>query len=468
MNMNIATDKNIVSESNLLKVFVSNSKVNISDIPNFKEIYLDNTHLNMLLESWRNNIERDATLLQRQSLSALTDLPEDSLYCNLDKQDWRKAAQITEVFRNPLLCKNAGRLDLKILQRNIRKWIISSDDHLNLIIGWGQPKRSAGGIKSIGPYADLAELFSICRLITIVKALENIVGCNITLKVLTGGSRFFSALFTRPDITNNYDMQRQALANFFDETIKVEFIPFIDEVDNSNNYLKLNSCDMDGISDEQILSKLKTIILNIDWEYLFHPDIKYRYKKPHNIELPKSLDKWLQENSIDNIRKFIRISVCFLITNNYYNGLNENFEENYILDDMISFMHDISWESTKKYIAIHDLNDLNNENIVYDNNFRLTVHEKKGLRSLPAILTLGVNGGNQLSQHVVTYLNNKEANFGAYVEFWDKDLFLIKLKKDCYYDFFDWLKEYDQPLFISSLSIDEALPILNKASRVFN
>ncbi|UGQ25667.1 hypothetical protein [Acinetobacter calcoaceticus] len=468
MNIKVATEKNIVSESNLLKIFMNNSKVDISNIPKFKEFYLDDQDLNKLLEAWKFNIERDANLLYRQSLSSLTDLPDDSLYYHLDKSDWLKAAQVTEVFRNPLICKNAGRLDLKNLQKNVQKWITSSDENLNLIIGWGQPKRPAGGIKSIGPYADLAELFSISRLITIVKALESIIGCNITMTVLTGGSRFFSALFTRPEITNNYDIQRQFLADLMDENKKINFVPFVNSSHNSKESIQVNDEVIDSITNDQILSKIKTITLNIDWEHLFHPNMALRYKNPHNIKLSLDLEKWLEGNSTENIVRFIRISIYCLITGNYYNAEDADFEDHTILDDMVSFMHDVAWESTKKYIAIHEINELNDTNLVHDNNFRLTVHEKSGLRTLPAILTLGVNGGNQLSQHVVTYVHTKEPIFGAFAEFWDKDLSLVKLKKDCNYKLFNWLKEYNQPLFISSLTVNEVLSFLNKSSKIFN
>lgn len=469
MNNDHKIKKNILSESNLLKLFMCDPQFNISQIPNFDTYFLSALDLEQLLISWKKNIERDSTLLCRQSLSLLTDLPQDSLYSNLEYHNWYLAAQVAEVFRNPSICKNAGRLNLKQLQKNICKWLIHADQGLSLVIAWGQPKRSAGGIKCMGPYADLAELFSISRLITITRAIEKIVKCRINLTVLTGGHRFYPALFTRSKLTTDYDAQRQAIADFMDDDKRIKFLPFIRHNEILN--YSIDESQLKQISHQQILSLLNTITLNIDWEHLLHPQISCRYHNPHHIELTQSLANWLSKQSIETLNQYIRQSIYYLLTNKNTQRLNadsETDEDSIQLKNLIIFMHKVAWESTKKYIVIQEMNYLKQREALGDQYFRLSVHEKDDLNNQPAILTLGVNGGNQLSQHVIAFLKNRVLHFGAFSEFWDSKPVLIKLNSDCDYQLFNWLKQSEQALCISNMPNEELLPFLNMSSRLVN
>lgn len=469
MNSTYKIEKNIVSESNLLKLFMDDVQFDIHSIPCFETYFLSDFELEQLLLSWKKNIDRDSTLLSRQSLSTLTDLPQNALYYNLDQEDWLKAAQVSEIFRNPLICKNAGRLDFKALQKNIRQWFIHSEQQLSLSIAWGQPKRSAGGIKCIGPHADLAELFSIVRLITIVGAIEKILKLPIKLTILTGGHRFYPALFTRATMTLNYDLQRQKLADYMDDQQRIYFKSFI-EPGEPLNYA-IDDHQLKQISDDQILSQFRAVLLNIDWEHLLHPQISQRYNNPHNIELSTHLVDWLNTQSLQRVNQFIRQVIYALLTPHQNTALAtqaEDIQTKIVWENMLNFMHQVAWESTRKYIAIHEIKAEKQKEHLSDFHFRLTVHEKDDIRSLPALLTLGVKGGNQLSQHVMAFLINRELQFGAFAEFWDQKLVLIKLKTDCHFSLFEWLKGSEQPLCVSDIDSNALLAALSMSSRLIN
>lgn len=467
MNIKNKIEKNMVSESNLLKLFIYEPQFDVRHMPCFKTYFLSDIELEKLLLSWKKNIVRDSTLLSRQSLSTLTDLPQDALYCNLDQEDWRIAAQVAEVFRNPLICKNAGRLNLKALQINILEWFVNSQQPLNLSIAWGQPKRSVGGIKCMGSYADLAELFSISRLLTIVCAIEKILKRPIKLMVLTGGHRFYSALFTCLELTFNYDLQRQAIADYMDDQKRIEFKSFIHHEDVLN--YAIDDKQLKKISDQQIQSQFRTIMLNIDWEHLLHPKSSLRLHNPHHIELSDCLANWLTLQSLETVNAFIRQAIYYLLRQEHNNQSNlKHNQEHMLLENMIAFIYEVTWESTRKYIAIHDLSATKQQENLNHPYFRLTVHEKDDQRTLPAIFTLGVNGGNQLAQHVMAFLENRQLHFGAFAEFWDRDLVLIKLNINSKYPLFEWLKEYEQPLCISDTASNILFPSLSMSSRLIN
>ncbi|WP_445495352.1 hypothetical protein [Photorhabdus sp. SF281] len=85
-------------------------------------------------------------------------------------------------------------------------------------------------MKTLGAYADFSELYAIARLQMLSKALNLVTGNKVLIKVLTGGSRFWQALFTRPALTREYDRQRNSIAEYFStEQNRVMFLPWTEE-----------------------------------------------------------------------------------------------------------------------------------------------------------------------------------------------------------------------------------------------
>ncbi|MFT3771755.1 MAG: hypothetical protein QM820_40620 [Minicystis sp.] len=133
------------------------------------------------------------------------------IYGDLLDPPHRRAALVAELFRDARVARNAGYLDAAGLQRRIHR-ARSRAGGLTLELGWGQAKRDAGLLKTPGRGADLAELVAIARLGVIVRASQHILEEPVTLRVITGGRRFFEALFTCPTLDAAYNAQRAALA----------------------------------------------------------------------------------------------------------------------------------------------------------------------------------------------------------------------------------------------------------------
>ncbi|POA96828.1 hypothetical protein C2134_19990 [Chromobacterium sinusclupearum] len=468
---NLFAGRELLSESNLHKVFSSELGGSLSLEPRAESASISADGVKEMLGSWRAAIEREAVALARLAPSALTDLPPGCLYEHQDQPDWLLAAQACEIFRNPIVSKNAGRLDVKALQRNIRAWL-GRDGEPTLVIGWGQPKRSAGGLKAFGPYADLAEMYAIGRLLVIVKALEKMAGRPIKLAVLTGGSRFFEAFFTRPELTLRYDQQRQAIADALAGPGVIEFQAYSQAVGDGGHTaisgeraVKFRQA-LAGVSDEMAAAKFGTVLLNVDWEHIFAPDPAQRQKAPHGLPLPDSVAAWL---ATGDANRLVRAAVTSLISPRHQAACLDMIGSETVLEDAISFIQSVAWESTRKYIALH-LMDGGDETAGASeasgrNALRLTVHEKDKLRDMPAIFTLGPRGGNQLSQHVLAMVGERgETVFGAYAEFWAGPARAVRLEPQGDYPVFAWLAESGQPLCLSSVADEALLQALCRAS----
>jgi hypothetical protein len=371
------------------------------------------------------------------------------------------AAQICEVLRNPHISKNAGTLDTPSLQRKIREALARSEP-FDLAIAWGQPKRTAGGLKTLGPFADLAEMYAIANLVVVVEVVAKLARRPVGLKVLTGGRRFFSALFTRPQLAVAYDAQRQSIADALAGPGVIALTPFLhpgaEHEQESEAWRARFDEALADVTDGMIESKFGTVLLNIDWDHVLAPSAQERHYLPHNIPLPASIDKWLQERDLTSRNRLVRAAIGSLVFPRHQSEWFETFnQDEEVLEDAIAFIHAVAWESTRRYIALHvadaddvasSASDSNGANVL-----RLTVHEKRDRRDIPAIFTLGPKGGNQLSQHVMAAVSaTGEITFGSFAEYSGGQVVPIRLRPEESYALFDWLASAGQPLCLIEAS----------------
>lgn len=461
--------RELVSESRLHVCFdMKNGRETFRE-QNMEKITLSNNDIVEIIEALKCSIDKKARNWSKHSQNSLMNLPNGCIYKNLNDKLWLTSARICELFRSSEISKNSGRLNVDELQNQVVKWL-STKENLTLALAWGQPKRNAGRLKTIGPYADMAEVFSVGTLLALSKSISTICGRNVKILVLSGGSRFYESLFTDSKLTIAYDNQRQAISNMLGGKGSITFQAFSDSVSDGKSTSitdgKTTMFDsvLKSIPNEIVSDKFSTILLNIDWDTIF---IKLKGKdkqRPHGIQLPRTLEKWLElEADYYNISNLVRASIISISSPKFQSECMELFNKEDILEDAISYIHQVTWESTKKYIALQTMNKNTSSSIItsmngYNNILRITVHEKRDIKYMPAIYTLGKEGGNQLSQHVMMHLKDEGCTeFGSYFEFHDKSSKKVVLSDDSVDKLFGWLYKIDQPLCLTNLNSSEAI-----------
>ncbi len=448
-----ATRDAIVSEDRLGPLLRQHTRAEYSaEWPNSEEVTAD--QIASIRERWVASIERHAANLRKHAAGTLEQLPTGCLYEHLDNAEWKRAALVCEVLRHPTVSKNSGWLDTRVLQARIAKSICSTTA-VKFIIGWGQPKRDAAGLKTAGPFADLSEVYAIGRLGAIVRAISLVLGYPVTLTVLSGGARFRPALFTESDLCATYDKQRQRIA---DGICGVGTIIFTDYVDQLEPKILLERQvryrhALESVSDEAIASQVDTVLVNIDWHRLFEID-SFGAKSPYGLPLPIGVRRWSENRSNAERVLLMRAALCSIVTPRAQAEWQETLGDTEdLIQDTAAFMRAVAWDSTRKYIALHAVDAVLDR--MTDPNepgqpIRLTVHQKRDRPDIPAIFTLGPSGGNALSQHVVTRIEDRGlARFESLADIRIRQSRPVMVRtadtpdKDV---LFDWLDESEQPL----------------------
>ena len=454
-------DREIVSESGLTPDFLS--EMGLWREPDWsRAVLVDAEGIDRIMNEWRSAIEQGSNQITKYVARTLIDLPTGCIYDRLDEADWRIAAGVAEVFRNPSVSKNAGRLDTCGLQRIVHERL-KGDAPLQFVIAWGQPKRDAGGFKTLGPMADLAEGLALARLATILRAIERISGRNAHLTILTGGSRYFEALFTRPDLVQVYDQQRQRIADALCRSREITLLPFA-----VARPVIPDPGVVDSVDGAMISAKFHTILLNIDWTNVLAPKSENPVLQPHGISLPPTLAAWLEASDESARKQLVRSAILGLVNPRLVSASMTSFaNDEQILEDALSFMQQVAWESTRKYIAIQFFGDGNVEGARSSGAIWLTVHEKRARRDVPAILTLGVRGGNLLSQHVLAVVGRAgSVSFSTYAELQRRDVVQVNVSVDeKTEDFlFNWLAGASQPLCFLDSGLQDQVAAIAAAS----
>ncbi len=222
-----------------------------------------------LVRHWSEAIARKATTLRKHAMGTLEALPTGCLYEHFDQTMWKRAALASEIFRHPEVSKNSGWLHTRALQEKFVKASVD-DGRIELLIAWGQPKRNAGGLKTAGSLADLAELYAIARLGMIVTAIWSVLERDVDLTVLSGGRRFAQALYTDPVLAAKYDAQRQEIANLLCGRGVMTFCDYVSaDFRDTARWTERYGEALEKITAEMIASEFGTVLLNVDWANVF-------------------------------------------------------------------------------------------------------------------------------------------------------------------------------------------------------
>ncbi len=326
------------------------------------------------------------------------------LYNELEQKNSQIAVLLTEIFRNRYIAKNCANLDLQNLKKLFLKQI--SNKKIKFMIAWGHSKRDCSKLKTQSYCADFAELYAISVLFLITKTANLLSNLPIEITVLSGGLRFYNSLFANPKEIELYNKQRSMIANFLcDDSVSIEFKEY--EPDST----ELNKIDAisKNISQHSIDNKFKTILCNIDWRNIFINNLT-----PHGIHV-EITDK------LYNPDVLIAGAISLILNPNTKYDFEKIIDPK-LLQKIVTIMRDITKISTKKYLATH----LSNMNVFSpENNIRLSVHLKPDRTDIPVIYTLGLKGGNKLSQHSmmvigpnskINFITNYEAKLCNYIQ----------------------------------------------------
>ncbi|CAL9320355.1 L-tyrosine/L-tryptophan isonitrile synthase family protein [Streptomyces sp. SudanB182_2057] len=371
-----------------------------------------------LLPRWREGVEKQTKALVRRVRSTMEVLSGDALYSALDDPLSRRAALVAELFRTHTLVKNAGRLDVRALQRTLAG-ALSTEGPLHFEIAWGHVKRDLAGLKTPGPCADLAEALAIGRLTALTRAASRLLDGEARLTVLSGGTRFQDALLTRSEQLVAYDTQRRQVAEALGAAGAVTFRDFAsvraerdgDRTGRRETYRRKQA----EIRDGQIRARLHTVAFNVDWENVLA--LAADGAAPHGVTLSAPLADWLASAPAERGPLLIRAAATCLVDPGAQPLWAEQFaaveDGEELLEEGIAFFAHVAWEATRRYIAIHEADK---EAAAAGPSadpapagtaarpIRLTVHEKRDRPAMPALAVLGMRAPELLPQHLAVLL----------------------------------------------------------------
>ncbi|MFS8099529.1 hypothetical protein LFM09_20615 [Lentzea alba] len=395
--MTIGTAEKVVSESRLLTLLREDSQAWMTSCA------LDRPGLAVFDDfrpRWREGVRKQVKRLTKRARGMLEVLGGDALYSSLGDPAARRAALVAELFRDHVISRNAGRLDVRALQQQILE---RAGAPLSFEIALGQPKRDAGGLKTAGPYADLAELFAVGRLVALVESVAELAEQPVSLAVRSGGERFAAALVTDAWPREAYDAQREQIAGFLADQASVTFSDFRQSQVEDPRWPGFYAEELAALSAEAVTSRLHTMVMNVDWDNVFA--LALTGELIHGVPLSDALALWLNED-LARIRLITRAGVSSLVNPRHQAAWREVIGDETALEDGLAFVSAVAWEATRRYVAIHA--DDRRVAGAESSSIRLTVHEKKDKPAMPAILTLGARGGGLLSHHVLAVADRRK------------------------------------------------------------
>ncbi|CAL9633641.1 hypothetical protein [Streptomyces sp. enrichment culture] len=375
-----------------------------------------------ILPRWREGVEKQTKALVKRVRSTMEVLSGDALYSRLDDPLSRRAALVAELFRTHTLVKNAGRLDVRALQQTL-VGALSTEGPLHFEIAWGHVKRGLAGLKTPGPWADLAEALAIGRLTALTRAASRLLDGEVRLTVLSGGTRFQDALLTRSGQLAAYDIQRQEIAEALGAAGAVTFRDFAsvraerdaDRTGRRETYHRKPAEPRDG----EIQARLHTVAFNVDWENVLA--LAVDGAAPHGVTLPAPLADWLAGAPAERGPLLVRAAAACLVDPGVQPLWAEQFlaveDGEELLEEGISFFTHVSWEATRRYVAIHNAGkeaaaagpSAGTAGTAPAGSaarpIRLTVHEKRDRPAMPALAVLGMRAAELLPQHLTVLLS---------------------------------------------------------------
>ncbi|MFV2117502.1 hypothetical protein ACE14D_03275 [Streptomyces sp. Act-28] len=410
-----------------------------------------------LLPRWREGVARQAKALIRRSRGTLEVLSGETLYDGLDDPALRRAALVAELFRNHQVSANAGRLDARALQRRVAG-ALSADEPPRLELAWGQSKRDVGGLKTAGRWADLAEVYAVGRLVALVLAARELAGDErIGMTVYSGGNRFAAALFAEPELLLEYDAQRCRIADALGSPGAVDFRDFAaakrsDPAEREAHEERVRE-QFAALTDEDVDAQMPVMLFNVDWPRVL--PWAAGGGAPHGVPMAPHVARWLLESPQDRTPLLTRAAVTCAVSPALQARWLEVFgNQPEVLEDAIAFALAVGRASAARYTAIARADRNAPGPSGGPHTVRLTVHEKRDRPEVPALLTLGVRGGGQLSQHVVARVPaTGPVTFGSVAETLVQapDCAPVLVEPDDGAPrLFDWLSRDRQPLCFAS------------------
>jgi hypothetical protein len=442
--------RTILSESRLATL-LQKAETRLFDGPELgSPIEISLSDMPALVRHWSEAIARKAATLRKHAMGTLEALPTGCLYEHFDQTMWKRAALASEIFRHPEVSKNSGWLHTRALQEKFVK--ASVDGRIELLIAWGQPKRNAGGLKTPGSLADLAELYAIARLGMIVTAIRSVLERDVDLTVLSGGRRFAQALYTDPVLAAKYDAQRQEIANLLCGRGVMMFCDYVSaDFRDSARWAERYRETLEKITAEMIASEFSTVLLNVDWDNVFSAaDGNTDPRAQRSTHLPPNLCRWLGQHPANMRPTLIQAAITCILNPRYQAYWQERLgDREDVVQNTVDFMRAFAWECTRKYIALHHADGVEAAETPHGHRIRLTVHEKRNRPDVPAIFTLGRRGGNLLSQHVAVRIQSGgEVKFETLMEIREHDAHPVVLGApgSAHRALFEWLASAGQPL----------------------
>lgn len=424
-----------------------------------------------ILEKWKNRIDHIAKRIAKQAQTNVEILENAGIYENLDDTKYKKSAWIAELFRTIDFAGNSGSLDVKTLQTLVFNSFGHSNgiNRLTFELGWGQAKRDAGMLKTPGPCADLGEIISIARLGIILKAVQYLCGSRvIQLRIITGGVRFYQALFTRTAIDAAYNAQRVAIASAFglSEIIHFDTINrYYSQEEIERRIIGKNLDHMPSISEDSI--QYKFVLFNIDWYHLLGAKGCDRLPNPHSLEAPEKFLEWFGELSRERQNVMLRELLAAMANKNIKIYPVGKFLGNpAILEKGKQWMKRVGVLSTLKYQLISEVTPRDIESEAC-RPILLTVIPKPSKPYIPSLLLVGRRSGHVVPQHVVPVIDtNGATNYLPYFLVVNKysPVFLNKSESEMFF----WCQSDGQPLCFINGGTDVAIQALKQLLLVEN
>lgn len=445
----LIAERAIVSESRLSNLLQKLDAFPLADPKWSREHEISSADIPTLVRHWAAAIERNSARLCKHAMGTLDSLATGCMYEDLEEKDWKRAALACEVLRHPEISKNSGWLNTRALQRAFANAL--KKKRIELRIAWGQSKRDAGGLKTAGPFADLAELYAIGRLAAVVQAIRSMVQVDAHLTVLSGGTRFADALGSNPSQAIKYDAQRQTIADALSGSGLLTFKDYVvGEPRSSPEWLQRYNAALREIKADQIAAYFNTVLLNIDWGNLFSTTVGSDVMNPREPSSPAPIRLWIEQ------QPHLRAALIQAGLTSILNPRCQVYcqaqlgDTTDIVQETVNFMRTFAWECTRKYIALQYADSNVDAGKPNEYAIRLTVHEKRDKAEIPALFTLGRGSGNLLSQHVSGRIQaNGKVQFETVLEsrMHQARAVLVSRDKDFEGDYlFSWLTNVDQPL----------------------
>ncbi|MDM0029104.1 hypothetical protein [Variovorax saccharolyticus] len=376
------------------------------------------------------------------------------LYQQLENPVFLAAATIVELFRSGTFALNGGHLATLVLQQRLAQAMEAGQD-LVFELGWGQAKRDAGRLKTPGSQADLAELIALGRLATIVSAARLIANRPVSLRIISGGARFYEALFVDPDRDQTYNCQRAS----FIELLGAGSAIYLDTINHywTQEEIKVRLVQALG-SDTLIVpteEEVHFVLFNIDWYHILSNKIA-----PHGLLAPPELisiyeesDEWQRSLLLRYL--FYRLARPEAAAQTVLRGLDAR-----VLERSLAWMEMVARQSAQKYKLLGQLTPRAHRNAEESPcPVPVTVVEKKAQPDIPALCLLGHRAGAGLPQHVTPFINDK-----GVLEFWPYML----IERSCHPVRMPVLKSGSgeiirtstQPLLMSALERDPTIKAL--------